>query len=167
MSKKRGGGKKFEARRRARELAVQFLYSLETWPPRDEGVALEWFLGEGSVAEAETPEVKDYCRFLVRGAWDRRGEIDERLLRLVTGWRPERMVSVDRAVLRVMIFEGFLTRNLPWKSAISEAVNLAHTFGTGESARFVNGVLARVAREAQSQDAQPQETQSQEAQPQE
>ena len=155
MSKNRG--QKFEARRRARELAVQFLYSLETWPPQDVGTSLEWFLGEGSLAEAESPEVKEYCRFLARGAWDRRGEIDELLLRLVTGWRPERMVSVDRAVLRVMIFEGFLNQNLPWKSAISEAVNLAHTFGTRDSARFVNGVLARVARETQPQEAQPQE----------
>ena len=130
----------------ARELAAQFLYSMETHPVQDLGSALELFMGEGSLAEAETPEVKDYCRFLVNGVWERREEIDELLLRVVTGWRPDRMVSVDRSVLRVMIFEGFLNRELPMKSAISEAVMLANDFGTDESARFVNGVLARVAK---------------------
>ena len=125
---------------------MQFLYSLEAHPVREVELALETFLGAGSLAEAEVPEVKDYCRFLVRGAWERRAEVDELLLRVVTGWRPERMVSVDRAVLRVTLFEGFLSQRLPLKSAISEAVSIAQTFGTGESARFVNGVLARVAR---------------------
>ena len=56
------------------------------------------------------------------------------------------MVAVDRAVLRLAVFEGFLECALPFKSAISEAVNLARSFGTEDSARFVNGVLARVVR---------------------
>ena len=147
MSKKRGGNpQKFAARHRARELAVQFLYSLETYPVRDVDEALELFMGEGSMAEADTPEAKEYCRFLVRGAWERRGEIDEMLLRVVTGWRPDRMVAVDRAVLRVTVFEGFLRHELPMKSAISEAVEIAGAFGTKDSARFVNGVLARVSK---------------------
>ena len=56
------------------------------------------------------------------------------------------MVAVDRAVLRFAVFEGFLDCALPFKSAISEAVNLARSFGTEDSARFVNGVLAWVVR---------------------
>ncbi|MBR1671557.1 MAG: transcription antitermination factor NusB [Fretibacterium sp.] len=137
---------KFESRHRARELAVQFLYSIDLCPWQEFEPALELFLGAESLAEAELPEVKDYCRFLTRGTWDRRTEADELLLRVVTGWRPERMASVERSVLRLTIFEGFLNRELPFKSAISEAVDIARFFGTDESARFVNGVLARVAR---------------------
>ena len=119
---------------------------MENRPGQDLESALEFFMGEGSCAEGETPEVKKYCRALVRGTWERRLEVDDLLLQVVTGWRPERMVSVDRAVLRLMIYEGFLSRSLPFKSAIAEAVEIARTFGTDDSARFVNGVLARVAR---------------------
>ena len=137
---------KFESRHRARELAAQFLYSMDLCPWHDFEPALELFLGAGSLAEMESPEVKEYCRFLARGAWDRRAEADELLLRVVTGWRPERMVSVDRSILRLMIFEGFLNKELPVNSAISEAVEIARFFGADESARFVNGVLARVAK---------------------
>ena len=139
--------RKTEARHRARELATQLLYSLDNHPGQEIEEALELFLGEESLAEAEHPEVKEYCRFLARGAWEKKAEADEILLRVVTGWRPERMVSVDRAVLRMAIFEGFLSQagRVPFALAISEAVKIARVFGTDSSARFVNGVLARVA----------------------
>ena len=137
---------RMQARRRARELALQFLYSLDYRAEEDIESALELFGGEGGIAEAEPPEVKEYLRFLVLGAWRRRDESDGVLLRVVTGWRPERMVAVDRAVLRLAIFEGFLERTVPFAVAISEAVDIAQTFGTDDSGRFVNGVLARVLR---------------------
>ena len=53
---------------------------------------------------------------------------------------------MDRAVLRLAVFEGFLERSVPFAVAISEAVDIAQTFGTEDSGRFVNGVLARVVR---------------------
>ena len=134
----------FASRHRARELAAQMIYSLDMHPGQDLETALDLFLEEEGIGEAELPEAKDYCRFLTRGAWERHAEVDDLLLRVVTGWRPERMVSVDRAILRLMIFEGFLRRELPLRSAIAEAVEMARVFGTDNSARFVNGVLARV-----------------------
>ena len=73
-----------------------------------------------------------------------RGESDDVLLHVITGWRPERIVSVDRAVLRLAVFEGFLERSVPFAVAISEAVDIAQTFGTEDSGRFVNGVLGAV-----------------------
>lgn len=133
-----------QARRRARELAVQLLYSLGNRFDQSADGALDLFCGEGGVAESDLPEVKEYLRFLVRGAWTRRSESDDVLLRVITGWRPERIVSVDRAVLRLAVFEGFLERSVPFAVAISEAVDIAQTFGTEDSGRFVNGVLARV-----------------------
>lgn len=135
-----------KTRRRARELAVQLLYALDTRPGQDVEACLAAFTSEGGLAEEERSEVKDYLRFLVTGAWSRHLESDALMLRVVTGWRPERMVSVDRAVLRLAIFEGFLDRSVPFAVAISEAVEIARSFGTEESGRFVNGVLARVVR---------------------
>ena len=134
-----------QVRHNARELAVQLLCSLETRPEQNLDECLEVFTKWGFASDAGIDEdVKNYMSFLVCGVWRARLEIDNILRQVVTGWRPERMVAVDRAVLRVAIFEGFLTKEVPVAVAISEAVYMARTFGTEDSSRFVNGVLSKV-----------------------
>jgi N utilization substance protein B len=133
-------------RRRARELAVQFLYSLETRSGQDIDASLRAFVSEGGFASEEADDTKEYLSFLAKGVWSERSGIDNTMRGIVTGWRPERMVAVDRAVLRMAIFEGFMEKNVPVAVAISEAVSLAAAFGTENSGKFVNGVLAKVAR---------------------
>jgi N utilization substance protein B len=132
-------------RRRARELAVQFLYSLEIRSGRNLDDSLSAFFSEDGFASGEESAVKEYLSFLVRGVWSERSNIDNTMRGIVTKWSPERMVAVDRAVLRMAIFEGFMEKNVPVAVAISEAVSLAAAFGTEDSGKFVNGVLAKVA----------------------
>ena len=143
--KKKFIGKKFEALHRSRELAVQFLCSLEIYPEQDFSQSLELFMNL-DVFQDDKPEIKERCRTLASEVWNRKGEIDEVLLRIVTGWRPERMVSVDRTILRLMILEGFMIKSLPVGSAITEAKNLARDYGTKDSSRFVNGVMCKAAK---------------------
>ena len=138
-------GRKFEAIHRSRELAVQFLYSLDICPGQNFDESLELFMNIDDVAKDDTPEVKERCRKLSFDVWNRKNEIDGVLLRIVTGWRPERMVSVDRTILRLMVLEGFIAKTLPVRSAISEAASLARDFGTKDSSRFVNGVMHKIA----------------------
>ena len=145
-------GRKFGALHRSRELAVQFLYSLDVYPDQDFGESLDMFLNIGD-AEQDTPDVKARCRDIASQVWQRRNEIDAVLLRVVTGWRPERMVSVDRVILRLMVLEGFMLKDLPVKSAISEAVTLANNFGTKNSSRFVNGVMHKAAKFFEQEEA--------------
>ena len=134
-----------QTRHRARELAVQALYSLEIRPGQDLDECLNAFTKWGIASESVVDEeVKEYMYFLVREVWRARSDIDDIMRRVVTGWRLERMVAVDRAVLRVAIFEGFIEKEVPVAVAISEAVTLARAFGTEDSGRFVNGVLAKV-----------------------
>lgn len=133
-----------QSRHRARELAVQLLYSLDTRPGQDIESCLDAFTSECGFASEEDSGVMDYMCFLVRGTWDKRADIDNMMRMVVTGWRPERMVAVDRSVLRMAIFEGFLEKKVPFAVAIAEAVELARAFGTEDSGKFVNGVLARV-----------------------
>ena len=136
-------GRKFEALHRSRELAVQFLYSLDIYPQSfDE--ALDLFFNLEEVAKNDDPEVKRRSRDLISKVMDRKNELDGILLRVVTGWTPDRMVSVDRIILRLMLLEGFLEKTLPVKSAITEAVRLANDFGTENSARFINGVMSKI-----------------------
>ncbi|MBQ6112545.1 MAG: transcription antitermination factor NusB [Synergistaceae bacterium] len=138
-------GKKFEAIHRSRELAVQFLYSLDVYPGQNFDESLELIMNIDDVAKDDTPEVKERCRKLAGDVWTRKNEIDGVLLRIVTGWRPERMMSVDRTILRLMVLEGFIAKTLPVRSAISEAASLARDFGTKDSSRFVNGVMHKIA----------------------
>ncbi|MDR2175493.1 MAG: transcription antitermination factor NusB [Synergistaceae bacterium] len=154
-------------RRRARELAVQFLYSLETRSGQDFDESLSAFVSESGFAPKEERDVTEYLSFLAKGVWNERFAIDNTMRRIVTKWSPERMVAVDRAVLRMAIFEGFLEKKVPPAVAISEAVSLAAAFGTEDSGKFVNGALAKVVRyftEPQSTELQSTELQSAELQ---
>ena len=153
-------GRKFGAFHRARELAVQFLCSLDICPEQDFEQSLELFLNLDDVSQNDSPEVKERCRTLSAEVWKRKSEIDGILLRVVTGWRPERMVSVDRTILRLMVLEGFMIKSLPVKSAIAEAGTLANDYGTKDSARFVNGVMYRAVKYFEEQDIQLESAQS-------
>ena len=148
MTKKIIHKAKFKNRHRARELAVQFLYSIDLKPEENIKSALDLFLSMDEISVNESQEVKEYCKELVSNFFQHKDEIDETLLRSVTNWRPERMVNVDRTILKLGILEAFIIKNLPPQSAISEAVSLASDFGTENSPRFVNGVLAKILRES-------------------
>lgn len=99
--------------------------------------------------EAEHP-FNDYTGELVAGVTDNAARIDEILLEFAEGWSLERMPALDRAVLRIAIYELLWRADVPDAVVIDEAVELAKTFSTDESPRYVNGVLARVMRERPS-----------------
>ncbi len=157
IKKKKSIGRRFGAIHRSRELAVQFLYSLDICPEQDFNSSLELFLNIDEVAQNDTPEIKRRCRDLSLQVWNRKNEIDGVLLRVVTGWRPERMVSVDRTILRLLVWEGFLEKTLPVKSAIAEAIKLGNDFGTKDSARFISGVMSKVEKFFSEQEKQEEE----------
>lgn len=130
-----------QRRRRAREIALQIIYSLDLCPDGTPEAALGLFDFEG-----EDPEVKSYAEGLVHGVWANRERIDSMLREYLVGWRPERLVAVDRVVVQLSLFEGILDGKIPIAVSISEAVELAKRFGTEDSSRFVNGVLGRIVR---------------------
>ena len=136
-----------QKRHRAREMALQLLYALDLRRGQTPEQAFELFPGD------EDPEIMEYARVLTSGAWERRLDIDNLIREHVVGWRPERMVAVDRAALRMCIFESLFAKCTPVAVAISEAVELAKTFGTEESGKFVNGVLGRIVRNLPAEEA--------------
>lgn len=76
-------------------------------------------------------------------------EIDSMIVAHATGWSIRRMSLVDRTLIRLAIYECLIAKTVPVAIALSEAVLLAKEFGSADSPRFVNGVLARVVREGQ------------------
>jgi transcription antitermination protein NusB len=128
------------ARSKARKRAVDLLYEADL-----RGTDPLATLAE-RVALGEPP-VNPYTAELVEGVAAHRERIDELLANYAEGWTVERMPGVDRAVLRIGVFELLWRPEVPDAVAIDEAVELAKTLSTDESPRFVNGVLARVLRD--------------------
>lgn len=91
-----------------------------------------------------------YAREVVDGVADHATEIDELIETFAVDWSLARMPAVDRALLRLACWEILFNDTIDAPVAISEAVELAQEYSTDESARFINGVLGRVADYKQS-----------------
>lgn len=130
-------------RRKARELALQFLYQLEQNGAADPGPFEADFWARHPV----DPEARAFADSLVQGAKRQQGEIDKRIAECTEHWDIDRMAVVDRNILRLAAYELLFEPAVPGKVAINEAIEIAKKFGTAESSRFINGVLDRIHRE--------------------
>jgi transcription antitermination factor NusB len=103
------------------------------------------------VSEIVQKQAADWMRVaaftvkLVQGTQAQQAEIDRPISELATGWGLERLVSVDRNILRMAAFEMLFLPSIPTSASINEAVELAKKYSTAESGRFVNGVLGGLA----------------------
>jgi N utilization substance protein B len=129
-------------RHRGRELALKVLFELEG-TDRDVADALAY-----QVADAVAPDdVAGFARELVYGTLTHLDEVDGAITEASTNWRLAEIGKVERAVLRLGAYELLVERQTPVGVAIDEAIELARTYAGDEAARFVNGVLGRVAGE--------------------
>jgi N utilization substance protein B len=129
-----------DPRTRSRWLAVQGLYEWDT-SGHDALQAIDHRLED----EPDTERVAAFARTLVNGVRDNQAAIDDVLARTAPQWPLEQMAVVDRNILRVAIYEVLFDDTTPVRAAVNEAVELAKTFGSETSSRFVNGVLGAVA----------------------
>lgn len=129
-----------QARHQARILALQVLY--ETDIARHEGTTvLDRLVGE----EAYTPSTVAFARRLLDGVTAHRDEIDRVIAEAAPVWPLAQMARIDKNILRIAVFEILKQRDVPYKAAINEAVEIAKVFGSDSSSRFVNGVLGTIA----------------------
>jgi N utilization substance protein B len=89
-------------------------------------------------------EIVGYARQIVEGITTSYADIDDRIASFSHKWSIERMPAVDRAILRVAVWEILFNEEVPDPVAIAEAVELAKEFSTEESGLFVNGLLAAI-----------------------
>jgi N utilization substance protein B len=92
-------------------------------------------------------KVGEYAAMLIRGASEKRDEIDQQISAHASGWSFDRLAAVDRNILRLAAYELLYVAEITAGIAINEAVELAHRYSTEESGRFVNGVLGALASE--------------------
>ena len=127
------------ARSKARKRAVDLLYESDV-----RGTDAVSTVAERVVLA--DPPINDYTVVLVEGVCAQQARIDEILDTYSEGWSVQRMPDVDRAILRLGVFELLWCDDVPDAVAIDEAVELAKSLSTDESPRFVNGLLGRVVR---------------------
>jgi N utilization substance protein B len=87
----------------------------------------------------------EFARRLVRGVLEHRAELDLMIADASQNWKLQQMAKVDRVLLRIAVYEIAMAREVPVKAAINESIELAKTFSSDESGRFVNGILGKVA----------------------
>ncbi|MCM3040242.1 transcription antitermination factor NusB [Paenibacillus motobuensis] len=139
-------------RRLAREIAVQSLYHMEMNEVEAQE-AVRMLIAEATGENESEVEIKnvdqaeEFVLELVNGTWSRKEEIDRVLSDYLKGWQISRLSKVDRQVLRLAVYEMVYRDDVPGKVAVNEAIEVAKHFGTGESGKFVNGVLGKMVHE--------------------
>ena len=132
------------ARSKARKRALDVLYGADV---RGESIN-EALAAEAKRADNDPKRAGSwpYAREIVVGITEHGDEIDELIETYAQGWTISRMPAVDRAIVRIGMWEILFNEEIPDGVAISEAVESATVLSTEDSAGFVNGLLARVAQ---------------------
>lgn len=126
-------------RRQARRLALQALYEHDT-AGHDVADVLRRHIEE----KRPDPAVAAFAGDLVHGVLAHLDEIDAEIQQAANEWPLSQMARIDKNILRLAIYEILFNNAVPARAAINEAVELAKTFGSETSSRFVNGVLGTI-----------------------
>ncbi|MEY3756422.1 MAG: utilization substance protein [Actinomycetota bacterium] len=126
------------ARSKARKRALDFLYEADI----KNVLAADLFKNRGSAELSQEP----YVLTLITGVADHLSKIDELIITYAQGWDMDRMPPIDRNILRLAIFEILWEADVDLKVACDEAVELAKSLSTDESASYINGVLGRIVK---------------------
>jgi len=136
------------ARTKARKRALDALYSGEL-SKRAPSEMLSESQAESSGRQNQDA-IFDYAETIVSGYVGSKASIDAALVSLSDGWTLERMPALDRNILRIGAWEILHNPEVPSEVAIAEAVALASEYSTDDSPKFINGVLARLAKSSQA-----------------
>jgi N utilization substance protein B len=128
-------------RRRARSLALQALYEIDSVRHPPEAV-LQRILEQN---DQLSPEAVDFLEQLVWGTLSATERLDQMVAECASEWPVDELALIDRNILRMALWELVISGETPVKVAINEAVELAKRFGSDSSPRFINGVLGTLA----------------------
>lgn len=134
-------------RRKARELALEFIYQTEIRDELEEFTedVLVFFLEEQRV---EDEEIKNFATTLIKGTLANLPLIDKKISKYSINWSLSRMSYIDRNIMRVAIYEILFLDTIPELVSINEAIELAKKYSTIESPKFVNGILHKIKEES-------------------
>lgn len=125
----------------SRTIAMQTLYE---WDMRQQ-LDIEQIMAR-NIAEFQEDADADFIKTVVEGVIKDAKTIDEKIVKAAPEWPIDQISPIDKAILRVAIYELLYSEEVPPKVAINEAVELAKLFGGENSSKFINGVLGTLFR---------------------
>jgi transcription antitermination protein NusB len=120
-------------RRIARERALQALFQIDVSKTDPEEAI-------NNVSEEDDP----FLRQLVFGTVEHLSEIDSLIEENLEYWTLDRLGNVDRALLRMAVYEMKYLEDIPFSVSMDEAVEIAKIYGDEKSGKFINGVLSKI-----------------------
>ena len=127
-------------RTRARSIALQALFEIDL-VGHPLGIVLEHRLEETALED----RLVKFAESITLGVWPMKDELDTFIAEHAPEWPLNQIATVDRDILRIALWEFAVNGDTPIKVAINEAVELAKSFGSDSSPRFINGVLGSLA----------------------
>ncbi|WP_392562898.1 transcription antitermination factor NusB [Orbus sturtevantii] len=127
-------------RRRARECAVQAIYSWQVSKNDLSDVEVS-FMAEQDMKGVD----KKYFRELLNGVALNTADLDNKMVSYLNERSLDELGQIERAILRIAVYELLKREDVPYKVVINEAIDLTKTFGAEDSHKFINGVLDKVA----------------------
>lgn len=123
------------SRRGSRRITLEALYEREI-SGRPLAAILDQYRGRGGF---------EFISELAEGVVEHQAELDEIISRYSRDWTIDRMPVIDRILLRLGAFEILFREDIPVAVTINEAVELAKTYSTEDSGKFINGLLQHLA----------------------
>lgn len=137
-------------RRNARELVMQMIYEGNFHDETERERIIYDKIREMDAEEKKRNKAMiEFIESLYFGIFEHLKEIDELIEKSATNWSFARIAKVDLSILRLAIYELKYT-DVPQKVAVNEAIEIAKTFSTEKSPRFINGVLGSVIKEIEA-----------------
>lgn len=127
----------------SRTIAMQSIYEWDFRP--EENLKI---IADRNIEIFKEDVDKDYVNKVLRGIKGNLKKIDDLIIEAAPEWPIEQVSPIDKAILRLSIYEMLLGEDIPPKVAINEAVELAKTFGSENSSKFINGVLGTLYRKS-------------------
>ena len=143
-------GHRKDPRHRAREAALQILYQWGIGGGEVDRAAETFFGMQWPDADPPADALRAFATILVRDTVGQLETIDGLIADTAERWRPERMAILDRLILRMAVCEMRRDRETPPIVVINEALELARTFSTEESVKFINGMLDAIRKKLEA-----------------
>lgn len=129
-------------RRTAREKALQTLFQIDVSniDPKD------------TITHALDEQESDpFFEELVFGVLEQKDKLDDMISQHLVNWKLDRIANVDRAILRLSVYEMVYQEDIPVSVSMNEAIELAKLFGDDKAPKFVNGVLSNIKNDLKQQ----------------
>jgi len=135
------------SRKRARELAFLVLFQVDVGQIVS---AKAIFHTIQELMDEPREEEKEFIRALVNGTRQYLADIDRVITLSSQDWQLNRLGKVELNIMRLALFEIFFREDIPPAVSVNEAVELAKTYGSQESSRFINGILGKIVQNVAS-----------------